>query len=365
MGTDALSDYQRLGAKLEAAAAQLEARRIRRKSSKALHVPDLAGHPAEPLPEGTLPPPLDATFSPDDELRPSTPQGSEREFESTDMPDGQVSPVVAAEDPAGTADVDDVSATLDQPEPTRSAGPTDPGKLSTDSDEAARPADLGSPVPTDSDSNQTPGSDVDLRAVEALLFSTRHPLTPARLGELLGGVGVRQLRVAVARLNEQYERTGRCFRVEQVAGGYQLLTLPEFGPLLNKLHQREADSKLTRAAIETLAIIAYKQPVLRAEVEAIRGVASGETIRSLMEKHLVKIAGRADEPGRPILYGTTRRFLELFGLNSLKDLPKDAVTEGSASSGVGKTDAAAVTQSTESRQLIVAAAEHGPAEVKL
>src|SRR6185369_2033943 len=110
--------------------------------------------------------------------------------------------------------------------------------------------------------------------------------------------------------------------VEQVAGGYQILTLPEFGEHLKKLHQREADAKLTKAALETLSIIAYKQPILPAYIEAIRGVACGETIRSLMEKHLVKIAGRAEEPGRPILYGTTRRFLEIFGLNSVKDLPQ-------------------------------------------
>ena len=92
--------------------------------------------------------------------------------------------------------------------------------------------------------------------------------------------------------------------------------------MLKKLHQKEIDAKLTKPALETLAIIAYKQPILRADIEAIRGVACGETIRSLMEKHLVKIAGRAEEPGRPILYGTTKRFLELFGLNSLKDLPQ-------------------------------------------
>jgi segregation and condensation protein B len=106
-----------------------------------------------------------------------------------------------------------------------------------------------------------------------------------------------------------------------VAGGYQILTLPRFGDVLKRLHQKEIDSKLTKAALETLAIIAYKQPILRADLEAIRGVACGETIRSLMEKHLVKIAGRAEIPGRPILYGTTKRFLELFGLNNLKDLP--------------------------------------------
>jgi segregation and condensation protein B len=107
-----------------------------------------------------------------------------------------------------------------------------------------------------------------------------------------------------------------------VAGGYQLLSLPEYGEILKRLHQREADSKLSKAALETMAIIAYKQPILRADVEAIRGVACGETIRSLMEKHLVNIAGRAEEPGRPILYGTTKRFLQLFGLNNLKDLPQ-------------------------------------------
>ena len=107
-----------------------------------------------------------------------------------------------------------------------------------------------------------------------------------------------------------------------MAGGYQILTLPEHADALRRLHQREVDAKLTKAALETLAIVAYKQPVLRADVEAIRGVACGEAIRGLMEKHLVKIAGRAEEPGRPILYGTTKRFLELFGLNSLKDLPR-------------------------------------------
>ncbi|HWP39598.1 MAG TPA: SMC-Scp complex subunit ScpB [Tepidisphaeraceae bacterium] len=163
---------------------------------------------------------------------------------------------------------------------------------------------------------------VNLAALEALLFSTHHPLTAGRLAELLGLDSTRPIRQAVRQLNQTYQATGRSFRVEQVAGGYQLLTLPEFGELLSRFHQREIDAKLTKAALETLAIIAYKQPILRADIEAIRGVACGETIRSLMEKHLVKIAGRAEEPGRPILYGTTRRFLEVFGLNSLRDLPQ-------------------------------------------
>ena len=163
---------------------------------------------------------------------------------------------------------------------------------------------------------------VNLALLEAMLFSTHHPLTAGRLAEMLDLDTTKAVRRAIKQLNEQYEQTGRSFRVEQVAGGYQLLTLPEHGELLKKLHQREIDAKLTKAALETLSIIAYKQPILRADVESIRGVACGETIRSLMEKHLVKIAGRAEVPGRPILYGTTKRFLELFGLNSLKDLPQ-------------------------------------------
>jgi len=163
---------------------------------------------------------------------------------------------------------------------------------------------------------------VSLPLLEALLLSTHHPLTAGRLAELMDLPSTKPVRSAIKDLNQQYEAGSRSFRVEQVAGGYQILTLPEFGESLKKLHQKEADAKLTKAALETLAIVAYKQPILRADVEAIRGCACGETIRSLMEKHLVKIAGRAEEPGRPILYGTTKRFLELFGLNSLRDLPQ-------------------------------------------
>jgi segregation and condensation protein B len=165
-------------------------------------------------------------------------------------------------------------------------------------------------------------SQVDLGILEALLMSTHHPLTAGRLAEVVGVSATKPVRQAIKELNRQYESGGRSFRVEQVAGGFQLLTLPVYGEHLQKLHQKEADAKLTKAALETLAIVAYKQPVLRADVEAIRGCACGETIRSLMEKHLLKIAGRAEEPGRPILYGTTKRFLELFGLNTVKDLPQ-------------------------------------------
>jgi len=162
----------------------------------------------------------------------------------------------------------------------------------------------------------------DLNVLEALLFSTHHPLTTQRLADLMELPKQSPLRKAIKALNSAYEESRRSFRIEQVAGGYQMLTLPEHGETLKKLHQKEIDTKLSKSAVETLAIIAYKQPILRADVEAIRGVMCGETIRSLMEKHLVRIGGRAELPGRPILYGTTKRFLELFGLNTLKDLPQ-------------------------------------------
>lgn len=187
-------------------------------------------------------------------------------------------------------------------------GPVAPESSETGPEESASPA-----------ASETP---VDLSSLEALLFSTHHPLTAGRLAELLDAESTKPVRHAIRDLNKQYEETNRAFRIEQVAGGFQMLTLPQYAPVIKKHQQKEADAKLTKAALETLAIIGYKQPILRAEIEAIRGVACGETIRSLMEKHLVKIAGRAEEPGRPILYGTTKRFLEVFGLNSLKDLPK-------------------------------------------
>jgi segregation and condensation protein B len=186
---------------------------------------------------------------------------------------------------------------------------------------AAEPQDGA--VSDESDGSPSPSDPaVNVAALEAMLMSTHHPLTAGRLAELLDLSSTKPIRQAVKALNADYQASGRSFRIEQVAGGFQILTLPDFGDYLKKLHQKDGDAKLTKAALETLSIIAYKQPILRADVEAIRGVACGETIRSLMEKHLVKIAGRAEEPGRPILYGTTKRFLELFGLNSLKELPQ-------------------------------------------
>ena len=130
-----------------------------------------------------------------------------------------------------------------------------------------------------------------------------------------------RVRDAVDLLNAAYERDGRSFRIEPVAGGYRVMTLSKYAPDVARLRNAKVSAKLSRASVETLAIIAYKQPITRAELEAIRGVSCGEVLKSLLERRLVTIKGRAEELGRPMLYGTTREFLDHFGLPSIKDLP--------------------------------------------
>jgi segregation and condensation protein B len=157
--------------------------------------------------------------------------------------------------------------------------------------------------------------------VEAVLFASDEPLTPNRLADIVG-ISVKNVREHINTLNDKYQTNNNAFRIEEIAGGYQLLTLSSYNPWLKKLLRARSDNKLSPASLETLAIIAYKQPVIRADIEAIRGVAVGEIVRSLMYKGMVKIVGRAEVLGRPMLYGTTKKFLEVFGLNTLKDLPK-------------------------------------------
>jgi len=157
--------------------------------------------------------------------------------------------------------------------------------------------------------------------VEAVLFASDESLSEARLANIVE-TSVKQVRQSIQDLNDKYQANKNAFRIEQIAGGYQMLTLSPYNYWLKKLLRARSDDKLSPAALETLAIIAYKQPVMRADIEAIRGVAGGEVIRSLCYKGLVKIIGRAEVLGRPMLYGTTKKFLEIFGLNTLKDLPK-------------------------------------------
>jgi segregation and condensation protein B len=160
------------------------------------------------------------------------------------------------------------------------------------------------------------------RIIEALLFASGEPVDGSKMAKILGIGTARDVRGHVRSINREYEEREAPYRIEEVAGGYLILTLPEYQPWIAKLRKQHIETKLSAAALETLAIISYKQPILRVDVEAIRGVACGEIIRSLMERGLVRIVGRAQELGRPLLYGTTKKFLEVFGLNSLRDLPQ-------------------------------------------
>lgn len=164
--------------------------------------------------------------------------------------------------------------------------------------------------------------DLDAR-VEAALMTSERPMTGARVAEALGAAGATQaIEESIEALNTEYERTGRSFRIEKVAGAWQVVTLPKYADALDGLKRTKQDNRLSASQLETLAIVAYKQPIVRAQVEAIRGSASGEVLRALMDRHLVKVVGRAEELGRPMLYGTTKQFLEVFGLGTLKDLPE-------------------------------------------
>lgn len=161
-----------------------------------------------------------------------------------------------------------------------------------------------------------------LALVEAVLLAADEPLLPRRLAAVAGLPDAATARRLVRKLRSLYDREGAAFQVEELAGGYQLLTRPEFHRWLIRLHRAGEDLRLTGAARETLAIIAYRQPIMRADIEAIRGVHCGDMLRLLMEKGLVRISGRHESLGRPVLYGTTKKFLQLFGLKSLKDLPQ-------------------------------------------
>ncbi len=184
-------------------------------------------------------------------------------------------------------------------------------------------------TPSDSPTPELTADSMPLfQVLEALLFSTDVPLSAGKLAEIVGLDSTKPIKQTIDQLNQSYDQRQSAYRIEERAGGYQLLTLPQYAQYIERLVRKKDDGRLTPASLETLAIVAYKQPLTRAGVEVIRGVACGETLRTLMEHNLVKIVGRAEEIGRPMLYGTTRYFLEVFGLANIRDLPKsDALKE--------------------------------------
>jgi len=162
----------------------------------------------------------------------------------------------------------------------------------------------------------------ELKAIlEAVLFVSPEPVPLARLLSILGTVSKAEVIQALGILTHDLDQDGRGIQLVQVAGGYRLVTKQEYGPWLKRMDKAKAAQKLSRSALESLAIIAYKQPLVRSEIEEIRGVETSGVLRTLCERKLVRIVGRKDVPGRPIMYGTTKFFLEHFGLQDLSQLP--------------------------------------------
>ncbi|MBI4352530.1 MAG: SMC-Scp complex subunit ScpB [Candidatus Omnitrophica bacterium] len=159
-------------------------------------------------------------------------------------------------------------------------------------------------------------------AVEALLFASERPLSVKEMGEAFGEeADEKALEAGLHELKNEYESQGRGFKLVEIAGGFQLVSDPRFASTLKRFYQAREKKRLTQASLETLSIVAYKQPVSRADVEFIRGVQVDGALKTLLERNLIRIAGRKDVPGRPLLYGTTREFLEYFGLKGLEELP--------------------------------------------
>lgn len=167
-----------------------------------------------------------------------------------------------------------------------------------------------------------PGVQTLVGAVEALLFAAHEPLAPSTLVSLNGHTGW-TLDDVVAEINRRLEAGSHPMRVRKVAGGYQMFVLPEYGPIIESVLVKTKTQRLSRAGLETLSIVAYRQPCSIPEIEHIRGVAADAPVRTLLERNLVTIKGRSEGPGRPLLYGTTDEFLLYFGLNSLDDLPRE------------------------------------------
>lgn len=159
------------------------------------------------------------------------------------------------------------------------------------------------------------------KIIETLLFITDRPVKPGRLAEVVETVSAKQVLAIIEELTREYAQTGRAVQIVEVGGGFQMATKPEYGRWVRKLYNEKMTTKLSNAALETLAIIAYKQPITRAEMESIRGVDVAGPLERLLERGLVRVVGKKDTIGRPMVYGTTDEFLRMFGLNKVSELP--------------------------------------------
>ncbi len=224
-------------------------------------------------------------------------------------------------EPAETAEG---AAEAGEADPTDQTDPTEPSDhQSADEAPAAEAAQDEGPEVVVSEA-QLSGAEI-FAAIEALLFAADRPLTPAQIARALpSGIGAKEVRRQLAAIVEALADSERGFELREIAGGWQLVSREKYAPYVQRLRRSTSIKKLSGSALETLAVVAYKQPVGRAEIERIRGVNAGEMLRSLLEKRLIRIAGRSEQLGNALLYGTTQDFLEHFGLNSIADLPRSA-----------------------------------------
>ncbi len=163
----------------------------------------------------------------------------------------------------------------------------------------------------------------NIQIIEALLFASDSPVPGKKLREIIPEIGnEKKIKKLIAKIDEKYQQQNSPLKIVELAGGYQIVTREEFATWISQLFRARSRAKLTRKGLETLSIIAYKQPITKVEVEKIRGVNSDGVVRTLIERNLITIRGREKAPGNPLLYGTTSNFLEYFGLKSITDLPK-------------------------------------------
>jgi segregation and condensation protein B len=206
-----------------------------------------------------------------------------------------------------------VVAEHEDPEPDRPAGPSEPPAAAEAAPEAGEPAEAeGAGLPPE-----------EVRAmVEALVFAAPSPVTPRELGRILGDVARADWTRALDELRAEYDRPGRGLQLVEVGGGFQITTRPEYNDRVRELVDPRSPARLSIQALETLAVIAYRQPVTLPEIIELRGIKSGGVVKTLLERRLVRITGRKEVVGRPLLYGTTREFLLQFGLKDLAELPR-------------------------------------------
>lgn len=218
-------------------------------------------------------------------------------------------------------------------------GETEPGEVQADAEEAAEEpqgaaaageaeASEATEIEAEEPEAEEPESEEErealVRSVGALLFASVEPLGVARLQALLEEPSAGRVRRALRSLAERLDAVGAGVLAREIGGGWRLVSDPETAPVVGRLFQSRKSERISQAGLETLAIIAYRQPVTKGEIEAIRGVQAGPVLRSLVDRGLVRVTGRAEQPGAPLLYGTTRTFLDRFGLARLEDLPRDA-----------------------------------------